>query len=401
MSIFCLKGLLPVEEEKIGELGSASVPLDKIEATINMNANPVSTLTNAVSVPQSDVNLIKSLPQTPQLIPSSQTSELMATNQMEVSAQEQFNLNYNCQSNANELVLSVVTPVEQLGAQTQTSTPTQLPQPSQQQQQSQQSMVTLPEAQLPPPPAPPSASLAVFQSSQNELISEMVHQSHLTAGLPPPPPLQPVQSVSQSNIAPLQEINTLTNLVPVVETSTQMTGCGPMTVVVKTEPQTYNESMTDSNDNIMLPKLNDDNNNPILSNSLRPDKEIINRNCLPTSTVFTNNAVRGFPLCVISSTPTTFMSKNTNSTIAPKYELTLPPKKAKFGTGLVTVTQSLSSKINSQSVPSTGMIYDLPQDSESSSATSPPFRLQSGLQQTSKITHSMHLFNIFPKTYNY
>jgi hypothetical protein len=263
-------------------------------------------------------------------------------------------------------------------------------------------MVTLPESQLPPPPAPPSASLAVFQSPQNELMSEMVHQSHLTAGLPPPPPLQPVQNVNQSNITPLQEINTLTNLVPVVETSTQMTGCGPMTVVVKTEPQTYNESMTDSNDNnIMLPKLNDDNNNPILSNSLRPDKEIINRNCLPTPTVFTNNAVRGFPLCVISSTPTTFMSKNVNSTIAPKYELTLPPKKAKFGTGLVTVTQSLSSKINSQSVPSTGMIYDLPQHSEPSSATSPPFRLQSGSQQTSKIPHSMHLFNIFAKTYNY
>ncbi|CAG2184047.1 unnamed protein product, partial [Oppiella nova] len=93
------------------------------------------------------------------------------------------------------------------------------------------------------------------------------------------------------------------------------------------------------------------------------------------------------------------MSKNNTTIVAPKYELTLPPKKAKYATqGLVSVTQqsipSLSSKMlpstQASAVPSTGMIYDLPlHQTHHSSHSSTTFRVQPELTQPSKAQHNM------------
>lgn len=420
------EGLLPVEEEKVGGIESASVPLDKIEATINMNAKPVPTLTDAISVTQSEVNLIKSLPQEPQQSTGSQlVPEVTVTN----VAQQQFNMTYatpiQSQTEPNIYQSAALPPVvnnEQLAlppqpnpsqpsvpaSQTtppldqshtiQTLTPlqphsslTSLPNDSNLSQQSSpaaltpesvaptqplvtSALVNVPEGQLPPPPAPPSAtSIGVFET-------EMVTQSQMASVLPPPPPLQPVQSVNQ-----IPEMNTLTNLMPVVE-PTEPSMRPPMSVVIKSEPQSYSESDSSPNASLGL-KVNDDNNNPI-HRSVREKEPVI----APQIHQPLVSQMRSFPLCVISTTPTPYVSKNKSTIVAPKYELTLPPKKAKYastaGLAAPQTANAVKTVSSAHAVPSTGMLYDLPHNASDHSSSNSSLRVQSGLTPPLKLPHS-------------
>jgi hypothetical protein len=214
----------------------------------------------------------------------------------------------------------------------------------------------------------------------------------------------------------MSEMNTLTNLVPVVE-PTDPSLRQPLSVVIKTEPQSYSETDNNSLDNNQsMSKVNDDNNNPILNNSqIRDHKNhsVVSSGANPSLLT----ELRGFPLCVISTTPTTYMLKNKSTIVAPKCELTLPPKKAKLGShhGLLSVSaqppppQSSSALVShqlktSQAVPSTGMLYDLPhhhQTPDPSSNSSPSFRVQS-TGQSLKLQHSMaYLSFCFAKSTDY
>ena len=442
---FQSKGLLPVEEEKVGGVESANVSLDKIEATINMNAKPIQTLTDAISVTQAEVNLIKSLPQSPQQSTGSQLCHVTVTD----AGQQQFDMSYanQCQTSADPSVYQSQAPTDSPVYQSQTSEPpvyqnqtlssgpasdqmTQ-PQPTVAAQQTtsalepshtiqtltplqphstmtppQQptaaeavatasqpivtsSLVNVPEGQLPPPPAPPSAtSIGVFDTNPNGMMSEMVTQSQMSNVLPPPPPLQPVQSVPQQPMNPIPEMNTLTNLVPVVEPtdpSMQQNVRPPMSVVIKSEPQNYADSETSPNVPLGL-KVNDDNNNPI-QNSRRDKQPVITANMGQPMA----SQMRGFPLCVISTTPTTYVSKNKSTIVAPKYELTLPPKKAKYAYAGIN-NNSAKTVTTTHSVPSTGMLYDLPQNATQHSTSNSSLRVQSGLTPPLKLPHSRPSF---------
>ncbi|CAG2104391.1 unnamed protein product [Medioppia subpectinata] len=336
--------LLPVEEEKVGGIESASVPLDKIEATINMNSKSIPTLTDAISLSQSQVNLIKSLPQP-------------------ISAQQPLSTLSNISPNAVAITVTDAIAANNCGLET------------------------------------------VADQQFGQYDNNIGNQSHMSSGLPPPPPLQPVQNVNQTTMSSMPEMNTLTNLVPVVEPtdpSIQQTCRQALSVVIKSEPQSYSEAIDGNNGSDLLlglSKVNDDNNNPILNNLNRQKGSTSAVTRAPT---LVNNQIRSFPLCVISTAPTPLMSKSNASIVTPKYELPLPPKKARFATttssGLVShqLIQSHSSAKMSPSahasaaVPSTGMIYDLPlHQTHHSSNPSTTFRVQSDITHSFKAQHNM------------